>query len=97
LWTSVIGALFVLIDGIAALSTNKLYIWSVSDPVTTGWVEIILGVLMFIAVPFYKNKRSAVGWSMIILALIAFLFDGGFYWIGAILALIGGILFVYKK
>ena len=97
LWASVIGALLILVDGIVALATNKLYIWSVADPVTTGWVEIILGIIMLIAAPYYKKKRSAAGWTIAIMALIAFIFDGGFYWIGAIIGLIGGLAIAYKK
>ncbi len=97
LWASVIGGLLILIDGVAALATSKLYIWSITDPVTTGWVEIILGIIMLIAMPFYKKNKPAVGWTVAILALITFVFDGGFYWIGAILGLIGGIAIAYNK
>ncbi len=97
LWTAIIGALLILIDGIVALATNKLYIWSVANPVVTGWVEIILGIIMLIVAPFYKKNRVAVGWTVAILALITFVFDGGFYWIGAIIGLIGGLAIAYNK
>ncbi len=97
LWTAMFGALLILLDGIAVLATGNLYIWSVADAVTTGWVEITLSILMFIVAPFYKKSPAGVGWTIVILALIAFAFDGGFYWIGAIIALVGGALIAYKK
>ena len=97
LWTSLTGAILILIDGIVALATNNLYIWSVSDAVTTGWVEITLSIIMFIVAPFYKKSPAGVGWTIVVLALITFAFDGGFFWIGAIIALIGGVLIAYKK
>ncbi len=97
LWTTIIGALLILLDGIAVLATGNLYIWSVADAVTTGWVEITLSIIMFIIAPFYKKSPAGVGWTIVVLALIAFAFDGGFYWIGAIIALIGGALIAYKK
>ena len=97
LWTTIFGALLILIDGIAVLATGNLYIWSVASAVTTGWVEITLSILMFIAAPFYQKSPAGVGWTIVILALISFAFDGGFFWIGAIIALIGGFLIVYKK
>ncbi len=97
LWTSIVGALLILIDGAVALATGNLYIWSVSDAVTTGWVEIVLSIIMFITVPFYKKSPAGVGWTVVVLALITFAFDGGFFWIGAIIALVGGVLIAYKK
>ncbi len=95
--TAMFGALLILIDGIAALATGNLYIWSVSDAVTTGWVEITLSILMFIVAPFYKKSPAGVGWTIVVLALITFAFDGGFFWIGAIIALIGGAMIAYRK
>ena len=97
LWTSVIGALLILIDGIVVLATGNFYIWSAANAAATGWIEIILSIIMFIVVPFYKKSPAGVGWTIVVLALITFGFDGGFYWIGAIIALIGGALIAYKK
>ena len=97
LWTAIVGAILIFFDGIAALATKNLYIWSATDAVTTGWIEIILSIIMFIVAPFYKKSPAGVGWTIVVLALITFGFDGGFYWIGAIIALIGGVLIVYKK
>ncbi|MFA4719286.1 hypothetical protein [Pyrococcus kukulkanii] len=45
----------------------------------------------------YKSNKGLVGWSIVILALIAMSFDGGFWLIGAIIALIGGIIIATAK
>lgn len=97
LWTSIIGALLIFFDGIAVLATNHFYIWSAAGVTATGWIEIILSIIMFIIAPFYKKSPAGVGWSIFVLALITLGFDGGFFWIGAIIALIGGVLIAYKK
>ena len=97
LWAAIIGAILIFIDGAVALSTGTLYIWSIANSVVTGWIEIILGIIILIVAPFYNKNKMAVGWTVIILSLITFVFDGGFFWIGAIIALIGGALMVYEK
>ncbi|MCD6477648.1 MAG: hypothetical protein J7K87_01465 [Candidatus Aenigmarchaeota archaeon] len=97
LWTSIVGAIIILIDGIAVLATNHLYIWSAVNVVATGWIEIILSIIMLIAAPFYKKSTNGIGWTLIILAIITLGFDGGFFWIGAIITIIGGALILKGK
>ena len=97
LWTAIIGAVIILIDGILVLATNSFYGWHYGDVFTVGWVEIILSIIILAIVPFYKKSPSAVGWTAFVLAIITLPFDGGFYTIGAWIALVGGILIVYKK
>ena len=92
LWTSILGALIILIDGIAVLAANALYGWSVTGPTGTGWTEIILSLIMMVAAYYYDRSPKAVGWSIVVLALILLPFDGGFWTIGAWIALIGGLL-----
>jgi hypothetical protein len=97
LWTALLGALIILIDGIAVLAANTLYGWSVTGPVGTGWTEIILSLIMMGAAYYYNKSPKGVGWSIVILALITMPFDGGFWTIGAWIALIGGALIAYEK
>ncbi len=98
LWTAVFGALLILIDGILAASTGTAYgFYAYGGAVTTGWVEIVLSLIMFGLLYYYNRSPGAVGWSIVILALIALPFDGGFWTIGAWIALIGGILIAYRK
>lgn len=97
-WTAITGAILVLIDGIVVLSTNSFY-----GPLhyggvnVTAWTEIILSLIILGMVYYYKKSPAAVGWTTVILALITLAFDGGFYTIGSWIALIGGVLIVYKK
>ncbi len=98
LWTTVIGALLIFIDGIAVLATNRFYSFIYYGGVTVvGWAEIILSIIMWIILYYYKQSPKAIGWTEFILALIALPFDGGFWTLGAWIALIGGILIAYKK
>ena len=97
LWTSLLGALIILIDGIAVLATGNLYGWSVTGAAGTAWTEIILSLIMMGAVYYYASNPKEVGWSIVILALILLAFDGGFWTVGAWIALIGGALIAYEK
>ena len=97
LWTAAIGALIILIDGIAVLATNKFYGWHYASATATGWIEIILSIIIWITLVWYKSHPAAVGWTVVILSLITMPFDGGFWTIGAWITLIGGVLIAYKK
>ncbi len=98
LWTTFIGAILILIDGIAAATIGSIYgFYAYGGAVTTGWVEIILSLIMFSLLYYYSRSPAAVGWTEVILALITLPFDGGFWTIGAWIALIGGILIAYRK
>jgi len=52
---------------------------------------------MMVLAYYYKSNKGLVGWSIVILALITMPFDGGFWLIGAIIALIGGIIIATAK
>ena len=97
LWIAVIGALLILIDGAVVLSTGNFYGWHYADATTTGWIEVVLSIIIFISLYFYKKYPQAIGWTAAILAIITLPFDGGFYTVGAWIGLIGGILLAYKK
>ena len=97
LWVAILGAAIILIDGIAALMAKALYGWSLTGPIITGWIEIILSLVIMGAAYYYNKKPKVVGWSIVILALITLPFDGGFWTIGAWIALIGGALIAYEK
>lgn len=97
LWTAATGAIIVLIDGLAVLATNNFYGWHYGDATVVSWVEIILSIIILLILPFYNRNHSATGWTIVILSLILLPFDGGFYTIGAWIALAGGVLIAYRK
>jgi hypothetical protein len=94
---AIVGAVLILVDGILALVTGNNYMWSVVSASVTGYIEIALSVVMLGISPFYKRSPPAIGWTIFGLAVITLVFDGGFYWVGAILALIGGALIALRK
>jgi hypothetical protein len=97
-WLAIIGAILILIDGILVLATGTYYgPWHYGGQSTTGWVEVLLSIIILAIVPFYKKSPAAIGWTTFILAIITLPFDGGFYTIGAWIALAGGILIAFKK
>ncbi|MDP8024018.1 MAG: hypothetical protein RAK20_06100 [Conexivisphaerales archaeon] len=96
-WIAIIGALLIIIDGIAVLAASSFYGWHYGGISTVGWTEITISIIMFIILPFYKRSPAAIGWTTFVLALITMPFDGGFWEIGAILALIGGVMVALKK
>jgi hypothetical protein len=97
LWLAIIGALLILIDGALVLSTGNFYGWHYAGATATGWIEVILSIIIFIALYWYNKSPAGAGWTTAILSIITLPFDGGFYTIGAWLGLIGGILIAYKK
>jgi len=97
LWTAAIGALLILIDGIVVLATGNFYGWHYAGATATGWIEVIISILIWISLAWYKSHPAAVGWTIVILSLITMPFDGGFWTIGAWIALIGGVLIAYRK
>lgn len=97
IWTAVIGMLLVLIDGTVVLGINAVLAPSYGGPAAVGWTEIILSLIALGAMYYYKRHSSAVAWTVGILALITYFFDGGFWYVGATLALIGAILIGYRK
>ncbi len=100
-WTAIVGALLILIDGIAVLATGSFYgFWHYGGATGTGWAEIILAIIIWIVAGYYYYKKSgqaAAGWTTVILSLITLPFDGGFWTLGVWIALIGGVLIAYKK
>ncbi len=92
LWTALTGAFLILIDGIAVLATGNFYGWHYGSASVVGWIEIILSLIMMGISYYYRSHKAAVGWTIAILALITMPFDGGFWTIGAWIALIGGAM-----
>ncbi|NJF26048.1 hypothetical protein [Thermococcus sp. Bubb.Bath] len=97
LWTALCGACLILIDGIVVLANKAFYGWHYGSYTTVGWVEIILSLIMMGLAYYYKKSPSAVGWSIVILAFITMPFDGGFWTIGAWIAVIGGAIIATAK
>ncbi|MDV3103520.1 hypothetical protein [Thermococcus waiotapuensis] len=97
LWTALLGALLILLDGIVVLANKSFYGWHYGSYTTVGWVEIILSLLIMGLAYYYKRSPKSVGWSIVILALITMPFDGGFWTIGAWIALIGGAIIATAK
>ena len=92
MWTAILGALLILIDGIIVLTNKTFYGWHYGSASTVGWIEIILSLTIMALAYYYKSNKSLVGWTIAILALITMPFDGGFWTIGAWIALIGGAI-----
>ncbi len=92
MWTALTGALLILIDGILVLANGTFYGWHYGSVSVVGWTEIILSLIMMGLAYYYKSNKSLVGWSIVILALITMPFDGGFWTLGAWIALIGGAM-----
>jgi len=93
---AIIGALLILIDGIAVGATGNFYGWHSGGKGTVAGMEITLSIIMFIIMPFYR-RSSAVGWTTLVLGFITMPFDGGFWTIGGWLAVIGGALMAAGK
>ncbi len=98
IWLTVTAAILIIIDGILVLATNTFYgPLHYGGVAATGWIEIIISIIMFSILYYAKRSPAAVGWSEAILAIITLGWDGGFWTIGAWIGLIGGILIAYKK
>ncbi|ASJ02359.1 hypothetical protein A3L09_03370 [Thermococcus profundus] len=97
LWTALTGALLILLDGIVVLANKSFYGWHYGSASVVGWTEIILSLIMMGLAYYYKKSPGAVGWTIVILALITMPFDGGFWTIGAWIALIGGAIIATAK
>lgn len=95
--TAALGALLVLLDGIVVLAINSTLAPSVGGVYGVGASEIVLSILAFITLAFYRRHPRAVGVTVLILALISYAVGGGFYYVGATLALIGAILVGYRR
>ena len=95
--TAIIGAVLVLVDGIATLAMKSVFAPSLGGVTVVGVSEIVLSLLALIAVYFYKSHSTAAAWTIGILAFVAFFFDGGFYYVGAALAVIGAIIIYFRK
>jgi hypothetical protein len=94
---AIIGALLVLIDGITVLARSSVIAPSYFGVPVVGWSEIVLSLLALAALYFYSSHSTTVAWSVGILAAIAFFVDGGFFYVGAALALIGAIVVYFRK
>ncbi|MEM0158729.1 MAG: hypothetical protein QW812_04375 [Thermoplasmataceae archaeon] len=94
---AVLGMVLVLLDGIVVLSINSVLAPSYGGPAVVGWSQIVLSLIGLGVLYFYKGYPVAVAWTVAILAVITYAFDGGFYYIGATLALAGAILIAYRK
>ena len=92
MWTAICGACLILLDGILVLANKTFYGWHYGSASVVGWTEIILSLIIMGLAYYYKKSKSAIGWTIVILALITMPFDGGFWTIGAWIALIGGAL-----
>ncbi|WP_297551274.1 hypothetical protein [Thermococcus sp.] len=92
MWTAICGACLILLDGILVLANKSFYGWHYGSASVVGWTEIILSLLIMVLAPYYKKSKGAIGWTIALLALITMPFDGGFWTLGAWIALIGGAI-----
>jgi len=101
-WLSLIGGLLIVLDGFAAIGEAIAY-RSVVESIVPGASGILIGlgalavlvglIIVFLGLRIKSNPASArmSGILIIVLSLVSFVGGGGFF-IGLILALIGGIV-----
>ncbi|AEC52422.1 hypothetical protein PNA2_1507 [Pyrococcus sp. NA2] len=92
MWTAILGALLILLDGILVLANKTFYGWHYGGVSAVGWIEILLSLIIMALAYYYKSNRKAIGWTIVVLALVTMPFDGGFWTIGAWISLIGGAI-----
>ncbi|MEM0075565.1 MAG: hypothetical protein QXR69_02035 [Conexivisphaerales archaeon] len=97
LWTVIIAVLLGLIDGAVVLGLNTPLAPSFGGATVVGWTEIILALIAGGILYYYKSHPAAVAGTVGTLAFIGYFFDGGLYYVGATLAIIGAILIYYRK
>ncbi|BAA29919.1 hypothetical protein [Pyrococcus horikoshii] len=95
MWTAILGGLLILLDGILVLANKTFYGWHYGGVSAVGWIEIILSLTIMALAYYYKSNKKAIGWTIVVLALITMPFDGGFWTIGAWISLIGGAMIAY--
>jgi hypothetical protein len=76
---------------------NSVISPSFGGALVVGSSEIVLSLLSLIALYFYSDHSTTVAWAVGILSVIAYFFDGGFFYFGASLALIGAIVIYFRK
>jgi hypothetical protein len=101
-WLSLIGGLLIVLDGFAVIGEAIAY-RSVVENIVPGASGILIGlgalavvvglIIVFLGLRIKSNPASArtSGILIIVLSLVSFVGGGGFF-IGLILALIGGIV-----
>ena len=94
---AIVGTVLVLVDGITVLAMNSVISPSFGGALVVGSSEIVLSLLSLIALYFYADHSTPVAWAVGILSVIAFLFDGGFFYFGATMALYGAIVIYFWK
>lgn len=97
LWTVITAAVLGLLDGFAVLGINSPLAPSLGGAAVVGWGEIVLALLALGALYYYKGHPAAVAGTVGTLAFLGYFVDGGFYYVGATLAIIGAILIYYRK
>ena len=97
LLTAIVGALLVLADGITVLVRNSVIAPSYFGVSVVGWGEVVLSLLALAALYFYRSHSTVAALSVGILAAIAFFVDGGFFYVGAAVALIGAIVIYFRR
>ncbi|AAL80772.1 hypothetical protein PFDSM3638_03235 [Pyrococcus furiosus DSM 3638] len=83
MWLAILGGLLILLDGILVLANKTFYGWHYGGVSTVGWIEIIFSLIIIGLAYYYKSNKKAIGWSIVVLALITLPFDGGFWTLGA--------------
>jgi hypothetical protein len=100
LYLAAFGGLLLLVQGLVCIFLKSLY-FAITIDVISGLGSVVIGILLVIdglivggaavSLLLKPELRQAAGATVIIFALLGLLFGGGWY-IGSILAFIGGIL-----
>ncbi len=94
---AITGALLILIDGIIVLLLNSIIAPSLGGALVVGSSEIVLSLVSLLALYYYRDHTTTVALTVGILAIISYLVDGGFFYMGATLELVGAVVIYFRK
>ncbi len=96
-----IGALMITLDGIVGLVRNSLLVptigtFGLSTFLVAG-TEAVLGILAVVSLYMSLDTPSAVSYIVGVIAVVSLAVGGGFYFVGAAVALVGAFLMHYHR
>jgi|SRR5579875_3852525 len=91
------GAVLILLDGFYALVSGSVLVPTLGNANVVAWVEMLFAMIAIIFLYNYGDFPNATASVVGSVAVLTYAFDGGFYFIGSTLALIGAVLIYYRK
>ena len=96
-----IGALMITIEGIVAMIRNSLLVPTIGavglSVLLVGATEAVLGVIAISALYMSFDNPSGVADIVGVLAVLSLFVGGGFYFVGALVGLVGALLMHHRK